>query len=140
MFGQGILRTVRLAIVATPPLLLVSVVTLGLALRPHHGAVRAPVETGHNMCLGIAIADIPAPPPTCSEAHTLVVYGHITGGATHVRLAGPVIYTDVTSDPWGNFQLRVPVEGDLCSVLPTEAHAEFAGDGMTMAYDIRFER
>ena len=34
-----------------------------------------------------------------------------------MKLAGPVIYTDVTTNSLGNFELRIPVDGDVCSVL-----------------------
>lgn len=138
MFGQGILRTVRLVIVATPPLLLVSAVTLGLALRPHRATPPpppAPIVTDTSFDVMRR-----APTPPCVGAHALLVVGHVTGGATHMKLAGPVIYTDVTTNSLGNFELRIPVDGDVCSVLPSAQQFQFDGDGMSVTYTIGFER
>ena len=49
--------------------------------------------------------------------HKLLVTGFVSGGASHVRLAGPVIYTDVTTDAFGKIGLTIPVDGDVCALL-----------------------
>ena len=76
------------------------------------------------------------PPLSCETAHALIVRGHVTGGASHVRLAGPILYTDVTTDPSGDFELRVPVDGNVCDLLPKPASYAFGDD---VAYTISFE-
>ena len=129
----------RLAIVAAPPLALtlLSIATLEIALhRP-----TAPPPDPYANSSGPEGCRVRAPEqPACDSAHALVVRGHITGGASHVQLAGPVIFTDVTTSPLGNFELRIPVDGNVCDLLPSAQHFAFEGDGMTVSYDIGFER
>ena len=121
--------------------------TLALALRPHHAPPPPPRPT-------IVATEIAAAHVTgcdslqnplferraCESAHALVVRGHITGGASHVQLAGPILYTDVTTNAAGEFELRVPVDGNVCDLLPEPKHFAFDGDGMTVRYDISFDR
>jgi len=134
---------VRLAIVAAPPLALVTIATLGLALRPH----RPPTEpttltaprydfTHQTHCT--LTNPLLAPRPACESAHALMVRGHVTGGATHVKLAGPILYTDVTTNGGGDFVMTVPVDGNVCDLLPMPQHFAFAGVGMTVRYDIGY--
>lgn len=148
MFGQGILRTVRLAIVATPPLLLVSVVTLGLAVRPHPvPAERAPQRSAHDYRFDVVIEG-DRPRLTCEHAHSLILRGtvsHLYDGETrsdrsHLRIAGPVLYTDLTTDPKGFFFERVPVEGDVCELLQQTAHYSFSDGSMRVSYSIELAR
>jgi len=110
--------------------------TLGLALRPHRAEPPRPISAQF-VAVDVMLAE---PPPACASAHALMVRGHITGGASHVQLAGPIIFTDVTTTPLGNFELRIPVDGNVCDLLPSAQHFAFEGDGMTVAYDIGFER
>ncbi|HSN28272.1 MAG TPA: hypothetical protein VLT45_18430 [Kofleriaceae bacterium] len=123
----------RLAIVAAPPLALVSALTLGLALRPHHAPAPPPPREAQFVVFDVVLA---SPPATCETAHALVVRGHVTGGASHVQLAGPVIYTDVATGPSGDFQLRVPVDGNVCDLLTQPTHYVFGED---VSYTITFE-
>jgi hypothetical protein len=78
-------------------------------------------------------------PPSCSHAHALRIAGTVTGGASRVRIAGPIIYTDVTTDGSGRFDLTIPIRGDLCSLLPAPADFSFSDASMTIAYRIDFE-
>ncbi len=123
----------RLAIVAAPPLALVSAITLGLALRPHRAAPPAPNPRVEFISVEVVLTD---PTPSCVDAHQLVVRGHVSGGASHVRLAGPILYTDVATDPSGDFTLRVPVDGNVCDLLPEPASYAFGDD---VRYTISFE-
>lgn len=123
----------RLAIVAAPPLVLVSAVTLALAVRPHRQPPPAPPPAPDFITVDVVLVD---PPATCETAHALLVRGHVTGGASHVQLAGPVIYTDVTTNRLGNFELRLPVDGNVCDLLPHPASYAFGDD---VRYTITFE-
>jgi hypothetical protein len=123
---------VRLAIVAAPPLALTSIVTLGLALWPHH----APPVAKPRVEIQLIDVELTDPTPRCETAHELVIRGHVTGGASHVQLAGPVIYTDVTTNALGTFELRVPVDGDVCSILREPSFYTFGDD---VSYTISFE-
>jgi hypothetical protein len=115
----------------------VSALTLGLALRPHRAPPPpSPISTRF-AAFDVVVAD---PTPACASAHALLVRGHVTGGVSHVQLAGPIIYTDVTTTPLGDFVMRIPVDGNVCDLLPTAQHFAFEGDGMTVSYDIGFDR
>ena len=122
----------RLAIVAAPPLALVSIATIGLALRPHRPPPRPTPIQARFVAFDVVIDDS----SICERARSLIVRGEVTGGASHVQLAGPIIYTDVTTDARGAFELRVPMDGNVCDLLPKAQHFQFAGDGMTVAYSI----
>ena len=91
---------------------------------------------------------LPPPPPeivplelpvNCASAHALVVRGNVTGGASHVELAGPVIYSDVTTDRDGHFAIHVPIADDICTVLETPQSYSFSDGATTIAYSITFE-
>ncbi len=127
----------RLAIVAAPPLALVSIATLGLALRPHRAPPPPSPITARFAAFDVVLTD---PTPACASAHALMVRGHVTGGISHVQLAGPIIYTDVTTTSLGDFVMRIPVDGNVCDLLPSPQHFAFEGDGMTVAYTIGFDR
>lgn len=127
----------RLAIVAAPPLALVTIATLGLALRPHRAPPPPSLIQARFATFDVVLVD---PTPACAAAHALDVRGHVTGGFSHVQLAGPILYTDVTTSSLGTFELRIPVEGNVCDLLPSAQHFAFEGDGMTVSYDIGFER
>ena len=95
-------------------------------------------SSGPNGC-SVRVDSIPAP-VTCSNAHAMFMSGHVTGGASHVQLAGPILYTDVAADMFGDFYLSIPVDGNVCDLLPSPQHFTFEGDGMTVSYTIGFER
>lgn len=127
----------RLAIVATPPLALVSILTAGLALRPQQ---RHTVSPRAEPTLTHCTLAMPHLAKMCGDAHALRVSGWVTGGgASRVHIAGPIIYTDVTTDTNGHFALTIPVSGDLCSLLPAPASFIFSDDAMTVAYRIGFD-
>ena len=129
----------RLAIVATPPLALVAIVTAGLALRPRRDAAPPPVPhalithcTKQNPLL--------PPPPTCEDSHELYIEGWVTGGASHLRLAGPFLSTDVTTDDHGQFKLVIPVEGNVCELLREPKAFDFTDGSMHVVYSVDFGR
>lgn len=130
----------RLAIVAAPPLVLVSAITLGLALRPHRPVPAPPPPSIGSIVAGhithCTRANPLLVPVTCERAHQLVVRGHVDGGVSHVQLAGPILYTDVATDAAGDFQLRVPVDGDVCDLLAQPTSYIFGDD---VSYTIAFE-
>jgi hypothetical protein len=84
------------------------------------------------------------PQDPCTGARGVLLAGHVTPAQTsHVRLAGPVFYADVTTDRFGAFELRVPIEGqseDVCALLPSTRTFRFADDATTLEYAISIER
>ena len=134
----------RLAIVATPPcasLALVSILTASLALRPHP-ARPAPPPPPRSVHVSHCPATSPLLPPqlTCEQAHTLRVRGWVTGGPSHLRLAGPVLATDVTTDASGEFSLVVPVDGNVCDLVREPSAYTFDDGSMHVVYAIDFAR
>jgi hypothetical protein len=131
---------VRLAIVAAPPLALVAIVTFALVeialtrgAEPRRDEAR---DSSPPEGCRVRAPEPPPPPATCSTAHTLIVHGHVDGGASHIHLAGPILYTDVATDLFGDFYLSVPVDGDVCDLLTQPTSYVF---GQDVSYTITFE-
>ncbi len=83
------------------------------------------------------------PMDPCAGARGIVLTGRVTGGASHVRLAGPILYSDVLTDRDGRFELHVPIEAaseDLCALLPGTSTFRFTDEATTLEYKISFER
>lgn len=84
------------------------------------------------------------PMDPCAGARGIVLTGRVTGGPSHVRLAGPLIYSDVTTDRDGRFELRIPIEGaadDVCALLPRSTTLfRFTDEATTLEYKISIER
>ena len=84
------------------------------------------------------------PMDPCAGARGIVLTGRVTGGASHVRLAGPLLYSDVTTDRDGRFELRIPIEAasdDVCALLPhTTTWFRFTDEATTLEYKITIER
>ena len=79
----------------------------------------------------------------CAGARGIVLTGRVTGGSSHVRLAGPVIYSDVLTDRDGRFELRIPIEAastDVCALLPANTTFRFTDEATTLEYKISIER
>ena len=112
---------------------IVTMATAALALWPQPKPTSPPLPPPPTEVVPLEV------PVTCMAAHGLVVDGQVTGGPSHVELAGPVIYSDVTTDPYGHFQVRVPVADDLCTLISEPASYTFTDGTMTVAYSITFE-
>ena len=85
------------------------------------------------------------PMDPCAGARGIVLSGRVTGtsGASHVRLAGPIFYSDVTTDRDGRFELRIPIDAaseDVCALLPAAQQFRFADEATTLEYRIAIER
>jgi hypothetical protein len=83
------------------------------------------------------------PMDPCAGARGIVLTGRVTGGSSHVRLAGPVIYSDVLTDRDGRFELRIPIEAasaDVCALLPANTTFRFTDEATTLEYKISIER
>ena len=88
------------------------------------------------------------PMDPCAGAHGIVLSGRFTAttgttGPSHVRLAGPILYSDVTTDREGRFELRVPIEAaseDVCALLPGTSTFRFTDEATTLEYKISLER
>ena len=83
------------------------------------------------------------PMDPCAGARGIVLTGRVTGGASHVRLAGPILYSDVLTDRDGRFELRIPIDGtseDVCALLPATRTFVFADEATTLEYKISIER
>jgi hypothetical protein len=84
------------------------------------------------------------PMDRCAGARGIVLTGRVTGGPSHVRLAGPVIYSDVMTDREGRFELRIPIEAaseDVCALLPGSTTLfRFTDEATTVEYKITIER
>jgi hypothetical protein len=131
---------VRLAISALPGfgiVTAVATVTGALALWPHPAPAGEPAARVFSRS---PISCPIAPAPTCEHAHRLVVRGRVSGGVSHVQLAGPIIYTDVTTQPDGRIELWLPVDGDVCSLLREPASYSFSDGSMQLSYTIGFAR
>jgi hypothetical protein len=128
---------VRLAIHATPGLGIVTIATAALALWPQPRPTSPPLP---DPLPDVALLDPPVVKTElpCVGAHALVVTGRVTGGASHVQLAGPIIYTDVTTTSSGDFRLNIPVDGDVCSLLGAPADYSFGDGSMQVTYTISF--
>ncbi len=81
------------------------------------------------------------PMDPCAGARGIVLTGRVTGGASHVRLAGPILYSDVLTDRDGRFELHIPIaSADVCSLLPGPQQYRFTDDATTIEYRISFDR
>jgi hypothetical protein len=83
------------------------------------------------------------PMDPCAGARGIVLTGRVTGGASHLRLAGPIFYSDVTTDRDGRFELRIPIEAasdEVCALLPTNASFRFTDEATTLEYKLTIER
>jgi hypothetical protein len=135
VFGQGILQ-VMLAYRATPGLGIVTMATAALALWPQPQPTSPPLpEPPPEVIAATPVVETELP---CVGAHALVVTGRVTGGASHVQLAGPVLYTDVTTAADGSFVLRIALD-DACSVLTAPHDYQFSDGAMTVEYRVGFE-
>lgn len=130
----------RLAIQATPGLGIATIATAALALWPRAQPSAPPLPDPAPEEIVVPVAQT-QPMDPCAGARGLVLSGRVTGGWSHVRLAGPVIYSDVTTDGDGRFELRIPISSDdVCTLLPAPVTYRFADDAMTLEYRISFER
>lgn len=83
------------------------------------------------------------PMDPCAGARGIVLTGRVTGGSSHVRLAGPVLYSDVMTDRDGRFELRIPIEAasaEVCALLPATSTFRFTDEATTVEYKISIER
>jgi hypothetical protein len=80
----------------------------------------------------------------CVGARGIVLTGRVTGGASHVHLAGPILYSDVVTDRDGRFEVRIPIAAasdDVCALLPGSTTLfRFADEATTLEYKISIER
>jgi hypothetical protein len=130
----------RLAISATPGLGIATITTAALALWPRATPSAPPLPEPPPERIDVPVMQV-QPMDPCAGVTGLLIAGHVTGGATHVKLAGPIIYSDVRTDAGGNFELHVPIASDdVCSLLPGPQRYRFADDAMTLEYRISFDR
>jgi hypothetical protein len=130
----------RLAIQATPGLGIATVATAALALWPHARPSTPPLPEPPPERIHEPVMQV-QPMDPCTGVKGILIAGHVTGGASHVRLAGPVVYSDVTTDRAGDFELHVPIASDdVCSLLAGPQQYRFADDAMTLEYRISFDR
>lgn len=83
------------------------------------------------------------PMDPCAGARGIVLTGRVTGGPSHVRLAGPILYSDVVTDRDGRFELRIPIDAtsdDVCALLPVTRTFSFTDEATTLEYKISIER
>jgi hypothetical protein len=130
----------RLAIEATPGLGIATIATAALALWPGATPSAPPLPEPPPERIHQPVQQV-QPMDPCTGVTGILIAGHVTGGASHVRLAGPIIYSDVQTDGAGNFELHVPIASDdVCSLLPGPQHYLFADNAMTLEYRISFDR
>lgn len=130
----------RLAIQATPGLGIATVVTAALALWPRTTPSATPLPEPPPERIHQPVQQV-QPMDPCAGVTGILIAGHVTGGATHVQLAGPIIYSDVRTDRAGKFALHVPIASDdVCSLLPTPQHYVFADNAMTLEYRVSLDR
>jgi hypothetical protein len=130
----------RLAIQATPGLGIAAIATGVLALWPHATPSAPPLPEPSPERIYQPVQQV-QPMDPCAGVTGILIAGHVTGGSTHVQLAGPIIYSDVRTDGAGNFELHVPIASDdVCSLLPAPQHYVFADNAMTLEYRVSLDR
>ncbi len=122
---------------------IVTAVTAGLLLAPARTPSPAP-PVPEVMPERVEMPVVQTQPmDPCAGARGIVLTGRVTGGSSHVRLAGPILYSDVMTDRDGRFELRIPIEAaseDVCALLPANTSFRFTDEATTLEYKISIER